>query len=176
VGISLNPATLLSGQGLDVSSLVSQILSESSGQLTEWQGEQSTLQSQASDLTAINSALTNLATSVNALADPLGALTAQSATSSDTSVLSATATTSAVAGTHTIAVTNLATAGAVYTNDFAGGANASILPNGATSGEIDLQIGSANPVPIPITPGSNDTLTTLASYINGQNLESMPAW
>jgi flagellar hook-associated protein 2 len=170
VGISLNPATLLSGQGLDVSSLVSQILSESSGQLTEWQGEQSTLQSQASDLTAINSALTNLATSVNALADPLGALTAQSATSSDTSVLSATATTSAVAGTHTIAVTNLATAGAVYTNDFAGGANASILPNGATSGEIDLQIGSANPVPIPITPGSNDTLTTLASYINGQNL------
>jgi flagellar hook-associated protein 2 len=170
VGISLNPATLLSGQGLDVSSLVSQILSESSGQLTEWQGEQSTLQSQASDLTAINSALTNLATSVNALADPLGALTAQSATSSDTSVLSATATTSAVAGTHTIAVTNLATAGAVYTNDFAGGANASILPNGATSGEIDLQIGSANPVPITITPGSNDTLTTLASYINGQNL------
>jgi flagellar hook-associated protein 2 len=170
VGISLNPATLLSGQGLDVSSLVSQILSESSGQLTEWQGEQSTLQSQASDLTAINSALTNLATSVNALADPLGALTAQSATSSDTSVLSATATTSAVAGTHTIAVTNLATAGAVYTNDFAGGANASILPNGATSGEIDLQIGSANPVPITIAPGSNDTLTTLASYINGQNL------
>jgi len=170
MGISLNPATLLSGQGLDVSSLVSQILSESSGQLTQWQGEQTTLQSQASDLTAINTDLTNLATAVTALADPLGALTAQSATSSDTSVLSATADTTAAAGTHTIAVDNLATAGAVYTNDFAGGANSSILPSNATSGEIDLQIGNANPVPITITPGSNDTLTTLASYINGQNL------
>jgi flagellar hook-associated protein 2 len=170
MGISLNPATLLSGQGLDVSSLVSQILSESSGQLTQWQGEQTTLQSQASDLTAINTDLTNLATAVTALADPLGALTAQSATSSDTSVLSATADTTAAAGTHTIAVTNLATAGAVYTNEFAGGANSSILPSNATSGEIDLQIGNANPVPITITPGSNDTLTTLASYINGQNL------
>jgi len=172
MGISLNPATLLSGQGLDISSLVSQILSESSGQMTEWQGEQSTLQSQASDLTVINSALTNLATAVTALADPLGALTAQSATSSDTSVLSATADTSAVAGTHTVAVSNLATAGAVYTNDFAGGASASILPSGATSGEIDLQVGGSTgtTTPITITPGSNHTLTTLASYINSQNL------
>jgi flagellar hook-associated protein 2 len=170
MGISLNPATLLSGQGLDISSLVSQILSQGSGQLTDWQGEQSTLQSQASDLTVINTALTNLATAVTALADPLGALTAQSATSSDTSVLSATADTTAAAGNHTIAVSNLATAGAVYTNEFAGGTNTSILPTNATSGEIDLQIGGATPVPITITPGSNDTLTTLASYINHQNL------
>src|SRR5271165_1102743 len=171
MGISLNPATLLSGQGLDVSSLVSQILSQSSGQLREWQGEQTTLQSQASDLNVINSALTNLATAVTALADPLGALTAQAANSSDTGVLTATATTSAVAGTHTITVTNLATEGAVYTNDFAGGANASILPSAATSGEIDLQIGGSTGKTQAITiDSSNNTLTTLASYINGQNL------
>jgi len=172
MGISLNPATLLSGQGLDISSLVSEILSQSSGQMTVWQGEQTSLQSQAGDLGVINSALTNLATAVTALADPLGALTAQAANSSNTSVLTATATTSAAAGTHTIAVSNLATAGAVYTNDFAGGASASILPNGATSGQIDLQIGGSTgtTTPITITPGSNDTLTTLASYINSQNL------
>jgi flagellar hook-associated protein 2 len=170
MGISLNPASILSGQGIDVSSLVSQILSESSGQLTEWQSEQSTLQSQASDLTAINSALTNLATAVTALSDPLGALTAQAATSSNTGVLSATAQTSAVAGNYSIVVTNQASAGTVYTNDFAAGANASILPTGAGTGEIDLQIGTALPVPIQITAGSNDTLTTLANYINGQNL------
>jgi flagellar hook-associated protein 2 len=166
MGISLNPSSLLNGQGIDVSSLVSQILSNSTGQLTEWQDEQTTLQGQASDLTAINSDLSALATAVTALADPQGALTAQSATSSDTSVLSATADTTAVSGNHSITVTSLATAGAVYTNDLAGGASASILP----SGEIDLQIGGATPVPITITPGSNDTLTTLASYINGQNL------
>jgi flagellar hook-associated protein 2 len=170
MGISLNPAGLLNGQGLNVSTLVSQILSQSSGQLTGWQNEQSVLQSQASDLTAINSAVSNLATAVTALADPLGALTAQSATSSNTGVLTATAQTSAVAGNHTLVVSNLASVGTVYTNDFAGGANASILPGGATGGEIDLQIGGGTPVPITITPGSNDTLATLAGYINGQNL------
>src|SRR5580693_8791817 len=83
MGISLNPSTLLSGQGINVSSLVNQILSESDGQLTEWQNEQSTLQTQAGDLTSINTDLSNLATTVQALADPLGALTSLSATSSD---------------------------------------------------------------------------------------------
>jgi flagellar hook-associated protein 2 len=171
MGISLNPSTILNGQGIDVSSLVQQVLSESDGQLTEWQNEQSTLQTQASALTSINSDLSNLATAVQALADPLGALTEVSATSSDNSVLTATAATSAASGTHQIVVSNLATPGLVYTNDFAGGATTSILPTGTTSGEIDLQIGgsSGTTEQIAITAGSNDTLNTLASYINNQN-------
>ena len=122
------------------------------------------------DLTVLNTDLTNLATAVAALADPAGALAAQSATSSDSGVLTATADTTAVAGNHTITVSNLATVGTVYTADFSGGANISILPANATGGEIDLQVGGGNPIPIEITPGSNDTLTTLASYINSQNL------
>ncbi|HTW57896.1 MAG TPA: flagellar filament capping protein FliD [Terriglobales bacterium] len=172
MGISLNPATLLNGQGINVSSLVQQVLSETDGQLTEWQSEQSTLQSQASDLTSINSDLTNLATAVQALADPLGALTSLTASSSDTSVLNATASTSATAGTNSVVVSNLATAGTVYTDDFSGGADASILPSGQTTGEIDLQVGGSSGTtdPITITAGSNDTLNTLASYINSQNL------
>jgi flagellar hook-associated protein 2 len=172
MGISLNPSTLLSGQGIDVSSLVQQVLAESSGQLTEWQGELSTAQTQASALTSINTDLTSLATAVTALEDPLGALATPGATSSDESVLTATAQGSAAAGNHSIVVTSLATAGAVYTSDFAGGASASILPSGTTSGTIDLQIGgsSGTTVPIAITQGTNDTLTSLAKYINGQNL------
>lgn len=170
MGISLNPATLLSGQGIDVSSLVTQILTQNSGQLTEWQNEQAVLQSQASDLTTINTALTNLATAVTALSDPTGALAAQSATSSSPDILTASALTTAAAGNHTIVVSNLASAGSVYTTDFAGGANTSILANNASTGEIDLQVGGANPVPIAITAGSNDTLSTLAAYINNQNL------
>ena len=171
MGISLNPSAILNGQGIDVSSLVQQILSESDGQLTQWQNEQTTLQTQASDLTGINSDLSNLATAVEALSDPLGALAAQAATSSDTSVLTATAQTSAVAGTHQIVVSNLATAGLVYTNDFSGGASASFLPSNTTSGEIDLQVGGSGGTThqIMITAGSNDTLNTLASYINSQN-------
>jgi len=171
MGISLNPSTLLNGQGIDVSSLVEEVLGESSGQLTEWQNEQSTLQTQASALTSINSDLSNLATAVQALSDPLGALAALSATSSDTSILTATAGSSASAGTHQIVVSNLATAGTVYTNDFTGGADTSFLPTSTTSGEIDLQIGgsSGTTQKITITAGNNDTLSSLASYINSQS-------
>lgn len=169
MGISLNPATLLSGQGIDVSSVVQQVLSSSEGPLNEWQSEQSTLQSQASDLNVLNSDLSNLATAVQVLSDPLGALTAVSATSSDESVLSATATTSAAAGTHQIVVNSLATQGLVYTNSFSAGADTSFLPSGATSGEVDLQVGGGATQAITLTAGSNDTLNSLASYINSQS-------
>jgi flagellar hook-associated protein 2 len=171
MGISLNPATLLNGQGIDVSSLVQQVLSESDGQLTQWQDQQSTLQTQASDLTSINNDLNSLATAVQALADPLGALTSLTATSSNTNVLTATADSSASAGTSQIEVNNLASPGLVYTDDFAAGADSTILPTGTTSGEINLQIGGSGGTtePITITSGVNDTLNTLASYINSQN-------
>ena len=172
MGVSFNPATLLNGQGIDVSSVVQQILGESDGQLTEWQNELSTLQTQAGDLSSINGDLNNLATSVQALADPLGALTSLSATSSDNTVLTASASSTAAAGSSDVVVNSLATTGTVYTDDFAGGANASILPSGQTSGEIGLQVGGSGGIvdPIAITAGSNDTLTTLASSINSQNL------
>jgi flagellar hook-associated protein 2 len=171
MGISLNPATLLNGQGIDVSSLVQQILSESDGELTDWQNQQSTLQTQATDLTSINNDLNSLATAVQALDDPSGALTSLTATSSNTNVLTANASTSATAGTTQVVVNSLASAGLVYTDDFAAGADSTILPTGATSGEIDLQIGGSGGTtePITITAGVNDTLNTLASYINSQN-------
>jgi len=171
MGISLNPSTLLNGQGIDVSTLVQQAMSQSEGQLTQWQNEQTTLQTQARDLTSINTDLSNLATAVQALSDPLGALTALTANSSDTSILTATAGASATAGQHEIVVSKLATAGLVYTDSFAAGADSSILPSGASSGEIDLQIGGStgSAEKITITAGSNDTLNSLAKYINQQN-------
>ena len=174
MGISLNPSSLLSGQGLDVNTIVSEVLSEKSGQLSEWQNEQATLQTQASLLTGINSDLSNLATAVSALSDPLGAMTAQSATSSNSSVLTATADSTAVAGNHTIGVSNLASTGTVYTNAVSGGANVSILPSGSTTGDLQIQIGGSTgtTADVQITAGSNDTLTTLAAWINQQSAQN----
>lgn len=174
MGISLNPSSLLSGQGIDVSTIVSEILNQQSGQLTEWQNEQATLQTQASLLSGINGDLTNLANAVSALSDPLGAITSQAATSSDTSILTATASSSAVAGNHTIVVSNLATNGTVYANAVSGGANVSILPGGATSGDLKIQIGGSTgtTADVQITSGSNDTLTTLAASINQQSTQN----
>ncbi len=169
--VSLNPATLLSGQGLDVSYLVNQLLAQKSGQVTEWQNEQTSLQLQAGLLKQINDDLNNLASAVTALSDPLGALTSKAASSSNTSILTATANSSAPAGQHSIVVNNLATAGLVYADPVAGGANVSILPSGQGSGELKLQIGGVGgtTADIQITAGSNDTLATLASSINAQS-------
>src|SRR5271166_4616776 len=171
MGISLNPSTILSGQGIDVSSLVQQIISEQSGQLSVWQAQQTTLATQDGLLEGMNNNLTSLQTAVEALADPTGALAAQAATSSQPDVVTATAQSTAIAGTHTVIVNSLATTGALYTDPIVAGANVSILPSGATGGDLQLQIGgsSGTVYDIAITPGSNDTLNTLATYINGQS-------
>jgi flagellar hook-associated protein 2 len=171
MGVSLNPSTILSGQGIDVSSVVSQIIGEQSGQLTVWQGQQTTFATEDGILEGEANNLTNLQTAVAALADPTGALTAQAVTSSDSGVVTATAQNTAVDGTHQIVVTSLATTGSLYTDPIAAGPNTSFLASGQTTGDIQLQVGGGSNASfdIPITQGSNDTLTTLAAYINTQS-------
>lgn len=169
MAISFNAAALLNGNGIDVKAVVNAILSQQSGPLTDWQNQQTDLSTQAGLLTGLNNNLTNLAAAALALANPTGPLAAQSATSSQPGVLTGTATSSAPAGVHQIVVSSLATTGTLYTNPLAD-PNTSILPDGATGGDIKLQVGGAGGTThdIVITPGSNDTLTTLAAYINTQ--------
>ena len=75
MGMSLNPASILSGQGIDVTSVVQQIIAQQSGPLTVWQNQEATMQSQSIALTAINNDLGHLATAVQALSDPVGVFT-----------------------------------------------------------------------------------------------------
>ncbi|MGD0272076.1 MAG: flagellar filament capping protein FliD [Candidatus Sulfotelmatobacter sp.] len=171
MGISLNPATLLSGQGLDVTSVVSQIIASEAGPLTVWSQQQTTLASENGALDGINNDLANLQTAVQALADPEAAFGSQLATTSDGSVVAASADGTAIAGTHQIVVNSLATTGTLYSNPVAAGANTSFLASGQTTGDVKLQVGgtTGTTYDLPITAGSNDTLTTLASYINTQS-------
>ncbi|MFY9947847.1 MAG: flagellar filament capping protein FliD [Candidatus Sulfotelmatobacter sp.] len=171
MGISLNPSTILSGQGIDVSSLVQQIITEQSGELTVWQGQQSTFATQDGLLEGMENNLVSLQTAAEALASPTGALTAQAATSSQTGVLTATADTTAISANHQITVNNLATTGTLYTDPIAAGADTSFLANGQTSGDIQLQVGGTSGTvhDIAITQGSNDTISSLATYINNQS-------
>ncbi|MBZ5657305.1 MAG: flagellar filament capping protein FliD [Acidobacteriia bacterium] len=169
MAISFNATSLLNGNGIDVKSIVNQILDQQTGPLTAWQNEQTDLATQAGLLGGLNNNLTNLAAAVLSLANSSGPLASQSATSSDSSILTASAATTAAAGTHQIVVSKLATAGTLYTDPLTDG-NTSILQNGATTGDIQLQVGGGSGAThaIVITQGSNDTLTTLASYINDQ--------
>ncbi|HZP63365.1 MAG TPA: flagellar filament capping protein FliD [Terriglobales bacterium] len=169
--ISLNAASLLNGNGIDVNSLVDQVQSQESGQIQVWQQEQTDLQTQATALNSINTDLTNLATAVRALSDPLGALSTVSATSSMPAILTASAQNTAGAGNHTVVVSALASQGTLYTDAIAGGADVSFLPSGATGGDLKVQVGTTIE-DIPITAGTNDTLNTLASYINQQSTQN----
>jgi flagellar hook-associated protein 2 len=169
MGISFNAASLLSGNGIDVNSIVNEVLNQKNGQISVWQQQQTELQSQAADLGTINSSLAALVSSVNSLTDVLGPLNAKVVSSSGSSIVGGSAQTSATAGNHQIIVNSLATVGTVFTDSVAD-PNASILPGGSTSGDLQLQIGDSGTThDIAITQGSNDTLNTLASYINDQN-------
>jgi len=165
--ISLNPATLLSGQGIDVTSLVNQILSNQSGPLQLWEQQQADLSTQEGLLLGINNNLTNLQTAVQSLTDPLGPLSAIAATSSQPDILTASVQSSATVGTHQIVVNNLASAGALFTDPVADPA-ASFLTDSGQNGQIGLEIGGVTQN-LTITAGSNDTLNSLASYINTQS-------
>jgi flagellar hook-associated protein 2 len=158
MGISLNPATLLNGNGIDVTSIVNQLLNQKGGQLQVWQQEQTTLSTQAGLLQGINNNLISLTTAVNALVDPKGALVALTATSSQPGILTATAQTSAAAGAHNIVVNNLATTSSAFTGSVTTGSFLS-------EGSFTLQVGNGAAATITIN-ASNVTLDALASYIN----------
>ena len=164
MGISFNASSLLNGNGIDVNAVVSEIQAAQSGQLINWQADVTNLQTQATAETTINSDLSNLASAVQGLTN--GALTAVSATSSESAIVTAAAQTGATAANYTVVVKGLASTGTLYTDSIAN-ANTSILPANQTSGDLQVQIGGSGgtTADIPITAGSNDTLTTLAASI-----------
>ena len=170
MAISFNAASLLNGNGINVASIVNALLRVQSGPLTAWQNEQTDLSTQAGLLAGYNNNLTNLQAAVLSLADVTGPLLSQSATSSDSSILTASAQTTAIAGTHQIVVGNLASTGTLFTDPLTNG-DTSFLTGPATSGDIQLQVGGSSGTThdIAITQGSNDTINTLAAYINRQN-------
>ena len=155
MGISFNAASLLNGNGIDVSAVVAELQAAQSGQLTAWKADQTTLQTQATTMTNINTDLASLASAVQTLSDPTGSMTGLTASSSESAVVTATAQTGATAASYNVVVSTLASTGTVYT----------------TSGDLQVQIGGSGgtTADIAITAGSNDTLTTLATSINSQS-------
>jgi len=163
VPVNLSPGAATSGSGIDVTSVVNQILASESAPENQLKQNLTDLASAQVTLSGFNSGLSGLLTSVNALSDIGGALTARTAVSSRTDLLSATADSSAAAGRHTIVVANLATGSSYAT----GPQTASTTP--LATGSFNLQLGSATAVLITVD-NTNNTLSGLASSINAQNL------
>ena len=152
------------GQGINVQQFVQYAVANQQAAITALQTQETTLGSQAGEISTIVSQLNGLGDAAFALSNPLGALAAQSATSSAPSVVNATAASTAVAGNHTITVSNLATTSSYYTKNELPSSTSTI-----SSGSFQLQVGSNAPVTVTVD-SNNNTLSQLTSSINDQNL------
>ena len=166
VGISFGSPT--SGQGFDVSTTVSQIVANLQSVETPWKNQLTSLQSQDTALSNIGTDLSSLSTALLALSDFQGVLSGKEGSSSDTSVLEVTgASSTAVAGSHAVVVTQLAATDSQYSDDMGASdtVSGSLTINGNT---ITISDGTAKDSSGKTIP-ANNTLASLISYINSGN-------
>jgi flagellar hook-associated protein 2 len=162
VATNLNSTTLSSGAGIDVGSIVDNLVEAARAPERLWQAQQLKLKAQQAALNELNTDLGDLETRLMDLKDPLGPLGGFTTSSSNESVLSATAEPGATTGQHTIVVSQLADKASFYSNAVA---NVSDPINGS----ISIKVGTADIVSIAID-SSNNTLDALASAINQKQL------
>jgi flagellar hook-associated protein 2 len=161
-GLQINTTGLGLNQGLDVQSTVEALETAAEAPETPLKDEETTYENEVSAAQNINSLLGTLQTAVQALQDPEGALASTTAASSNDNVVTASASSGAAAGTYTVTVTSLATTSAYDTDPL------STSDTAFGTGQFTLQVGSGTPVTVTVD-SSNDTLSSLASYINSQD-------
>ncbi len=148
VGLSFGSAT--SGQGFDVATTVAQIQASEQAIETPWQNELTALSAQDSVFTSLGSDLSTLTTSLQALTDFNGVFSEKQGSSSNTDLLSLTsADSTAVAGSHTISITQLAQTSSAATTAISNAGD-------TLSGSLTIQGTTFN-------VDSGDSDTTLAS-------------
>ncbi|MGC2110497.1 MAG: flagellar filament capping protein FliD [Candidatus Korobacteraceae bacterium] len=133
--------------GIDVGTVVSELMQVERQPEAVLQQQQATIASQTSALTTITGQMTTLYNSVNALKDFTGVFTQNTAASSDDAIVSASADSTAVAGTHSVTVSKLATISSSYSDYIPSGTSLA----GAT---INVAYGSD-----PAHPLKTDTIT-----------------
>jgi flagellar hook-associated protein 2 len=161
-GLQLNTTGLGLNQGINVQQTVQALETAAEAPEQQLQTQETYYSNQASAVTNINNLLSNLQTAVLALQDPASGLAATAATSSNNNAVTATSTPGAQAGAHTVTITSLATTSAYDTKPLATGDTT------FGTGQFAIQIGSGSPQTVTVG-SSNDTLNTLATYINSGN-------
>ena len=158
--VGLNFGSPTSGAGFDVSTTVAEIVSNLENVETPWKTQLTKLETQDTAISSLGTLFSNLSNDMSALTDFQGVMSQMEGSSSDQNVLTLTAANSAaIAGTHTVEVTNLAQTSSGY---LAAIGNAS----DTLTGSITLQVG-ANGAPQTIELDSSDnTLAGLAAAIN----------
>jgi len=161
--VGLNFGSPTSGTGFDVSSTVSQIVTNLQRVETPWKTQLTALQSQDTAISSLGTLFSNLSKDIGSLTDLQGIMAQKEGSSSDQNVLTLTAAdSSAIAGTHTVTISNLAQTSSGY---LAAITNAS----DKLSGSLTLQAGSGKAQTITLN-SSNNTLAGLAAAINSSGV------
>ncbi len=156
-------SSLGTGQGIDVTSTVNQLIANLRGPEQVWQTQQQVLQGQSTSLTQLNTEVTALSNAVDALSDPAGTLSARAVTSSQPAIATATASNSTPVGSHTIVVNNLASSSSYYSGAVASSTTA------LAAGTFTIQVG-AQPAATITIDATNNTMDGLAAAITNANL------
>jgi flagellar hook-associated protein 2 len=158
VGLSFGNPT--SGTGFDVSTTVSEIMASYQAVETPWDTQLSTLSTEDAAFTTIGTALSDLSTAAFALTNFEGVMASMEGSSSNPNVLDLTAaSTSAIAGSHEVTVSQLAQTDTWTTS------GAPVSASATLSGSISIAVGTGTAITFSIN-SSDDTLATLASTIN----------
>ena len=160
-GVSIGTTGYGSGNGIDVQSMVNEAMTNLRQPEQILQSQQSTIETKMAAIKSFQGQLSSLETSISALHDPLGVMSSLSATSSNTSALTATLSAGATAGTHTISINNLASTSSAYSASL-DSANDSI-----GTGDLVFTIGSGQSQTISFNSGT--TLSQAADQINKGN-------
>lgn len=143
------------GSGLDINTLVSQLMSIERFPLTKLEQDEAQINSKISAYGQIKSALSKLEEAANALTKT-NTFSATKSSSSDTGAVTATSTSSAQIGTYSIDVTRIAKAQRLATSSAGAPAIA--------AGNLQVTVGTQSPIDITVADG--DTLQDVRDAIN----------
>lgn len=160
----LAAATGASSTGIDVNSAVAAAVYAAQAPERQWQAQQATIKSQITALTSIQTSLKTLSGDMESLNDLQGSIAARTVSSSATGSVTATATSGATIGSHSVAVTHLASAASWY--------SPSVASATAPLGSMQLKLVAQNGTVTSFNTGSSGTgtLAGLATSINNGNL------
>jgi len=149
--------------GIDVTAAVNAAVSAAQAPEQAWETQESTLQSQSTALSQLSSDATNLDNDMVSLNSLNGPLSARTVTSSNSTILSASAASASAVGTHIVTVNSLASTSSWSSNTVATATTA--LPAGSFS------ITTADGTSTNISTGTGtSTLNDVASTINNDNI------
>jgi len=159
------PLTSTTGifSGLDTGSLIQQLIAVERQPVKAMQDKQANYQAKISTFGAIKSSLSSLRTTLANL--DTSKIISMGATSSDTSVFTAEAASTAVAGTYAVKVTNIASAQTIYSTTFSGTTAQVADLSVVSSQKLRIAVGNASPTDITVD-STNNTLAGLRDAIN----------